>query len=100
VCGQAIFLWFAFGTTTQDSSAGLQSHSKPLASFVPAHLCVSPQTLLPYAENALEPTISARPVETHYGKHHRAYFDNLHRLLAGTPLEQASLEQIIIQSHD
>ncbi|CAB3775917.1 hypothetical protein LMG28614_00109 [Paraburkholderia ultramafica] len=93
---------FAFGNTTLDSSAGLQTDSKPMAGIVPAHPGDSPQTLppLPYAENALEPTISARTVGIHYGKHHRAYFDNLHKLLAGTPLEQASLEQIIMQSHD
>lgn len=93
---------FAFGNTTQDSSTRLQADSKPMTGIVPANLGVSPQTLppLPYAENALEPTISARTVGIHYGKHHRAYFDNLHRLVAGTPLEQASLEQIIMQSHD
>lgn len=95
------FSRFAFGNTMQDSSAGLQTDSKPMAGVVAAH-GASPQTLppLPYAENALEPAISARTVAFHYGKHHRAYFDNLHKLLAGTPLEQASLEQIIMQSHD
>ncbi|HZZ12345.1 MAG TPA: superoxide dismutase, partial [Paraburkholderia sp.] len=36
----------------------------------------------------------------HYGKHHRAYFDNLLKLLVGTPLEKASLEQLIMQSHN
>ncbi|WP_176057549.1 superoxide dismutase [Paraburkholderia sp. BCC1876] len=86
---------FAFGQTAPTAA-------KPALSVVPAYLGVSPQALppLPYAENALEPTISARTVGIHYGKHHRAYFDNLHKLLAGTPLEQASLEQIIVQSHD
>jgi Fe-Mn family superoxide dismutase len=97
-----VFSKVAFGNTTQDSSAGPQADAKPMAGIVPAHPGVSPQTLppLPYAENALEPAISARTVEIHYGKHHRAYFDNLHKLLAGTPLEQASLEQIIMQSYD
>jgi Fe-Mn family superoxide dismutase len=93
---------FAFGNTTQDLSARLQADSQPTAGVAPEHPGVSPQTLppLPYAENALEPAISARTVGIHYGKHHRAYFDNLHTLLAGTPFEQASLEQIIMQSHD
>jgi Fe-Mn family superoxide dismutase len=69
---------------------------------VPAFLGSSPQTLppLPFAENALEPVISARTVSIHYGKHHRAYFDNLHKLVAGTPLEQVSLEEVIVTSHD
>lgn len=69
---------------------------------VPAFLGASPLSLppLPFAQDALEPVISARTISFHYGKHHRAYFDNLHKLLAGTPLESASLEQLIIQAHD
>ncbi|MBV8466009.1 MAG: superoxide dismutase [Burkholderiales bacterium] len=50
---------------------------------------------LPYAENALDPVISANTVGFHYGKHHRAYFDNLNKLLANTPLAEQSLEQIV-----
>ena len=42
---------------------------------------------LPYALNALEPYISQRTMEFHYGKHHKAYVDNLNRLIAGTPYE-------------
>ncbi|SAL35742.1 superoxide dismutase [Caballeronia udeis] len=91
----------AFGASTQDTSAQSPDAKAPL-SVVPAYLGSSPQTLppLPYADNALEPVISARTISFHYGKHHRAYFDNLHKLLAGTPLAQASLEQVIMQSHD
>lgn len=88
----------AFGEMSRAETAGA---SAPVLRTVPAFLGSSPQTLppLPYAENALEPTISARTIGFHYGKHHRAYFDNLHKLLAGTPLQQASLEQVIMQSH-
>ncbi|AEA59914.1 Superoxide dismutase-like protein [Burkholderia gladioli BSR3] len=88
----------AFGETSRAETAGAGA---PVLRTVPAFLGSSPQTLppLPYAENALEPTISARTIGFHYGKHHRAYFDNLHKLLAGTPLQQASLEQLIMQSH-
>ncbi len=50
---------------------------------------------LPYALNALEPYISQRTMEFHYGKHHKAYVDNLNRLIAGTPYENMSLEEII-----
>ena len=32
---------------------------------------------LPYEMNALEPYISETTMEYHYGKHHRAYVDNL-----------------------
>jgi Fe-Mn family superoxide dismutase len=50
---------------------------------------------LPYAENALEPVISANTLSFHYGKHHKAYVDNLNKLAAGTPFESAPLEQVI-----
>ena len=50
---------------------------------------------LPYAENALEPYISKNTIEFHYGKHHRAYVDNLNKLIAGTEFEHKTLEQII-----
>jgi len=53
---------------------------------------------LPYAENALEPVISAHTLSFHYDKHHKAYFDNLNKLLPGSPYEGISLEQIIIRS--
>jgi Fe-Mn family superoxide dismutase len=50
---------------------------------------------LPYAEDALVPVISARTVGFHYGKHHRAYADNLNGLVKGTAFEKMSLEAII-----
>ena len=50
---------------------------------------------LPYAEDALEPAISRRTVEFHYGKHEKAYIDNLNRLIKGTEYEDAELEDII-----
>ncbi len=53
---------------------------------------------LPYAENALEPNYSAKTISFHYGKHHKAYVDNLNKLIAGTPLEGKSLEEIIMAS--
>lgn len=50
---------------------------------------------LPYAEDALEPAISRRTVEFHYGKHEKTYIDNLNRLIKGTEYEDAELEDII-----
>ena len=50
---------------------------------------------LPWAEDALEPVTSARTIGFHYGKHHRAYVDNLNKLVAGTDLEGRSLEEVI-----
>ena len=53
---------------------------------------------LPYAQNALEPIISAKTISFHYGKHHKAYVDNLNKLIAGTPLAGLSLEKIITET--
>ena len=56
------------------------------------------QPKLPYAEDALEPVISARTVEFHYGKHEKAYIDNLNRLIKGTEYEDSDLEDIIMHA--
>ena len=53
---------------------------------------------LPFSPQALEPHISAKTLEFHYGKHHQAYVDNLNKLISGTDLESKSLEEIIISS--
>jgi superoxide dismutase, Fe-Mn family len=50
---------------------------------------------LPYAENALEPIITAKTLSFHYGKHHNGYVDNLNKLIAGTEYATLSLEKII-----
>ena len=50
---------------------------------------------LPYAKDALAPVISANTLDFHHGKHHKAYVDNLNKLIAGTELETKSLEEII-----
>ena len=50
---------------------------------------------LPYEMNALEPHISQRTLEFHYGKHHNGYVNNLNKLIAGTPFENKSLEEIV-----
>lgn len=53
---------------------------------------------LPYADNALEPTISAETISYHYGKHHQAYVNNLNNLIGGTEFESATLEDIIMKA--
>jgi Fe-Mn family superoxide dismutase len=50
---------------------------------------------LPYADTALDPVITANTLSFHYGKHHKAYIDNLNKLVAGTPLAEQSLEKIV-----
>lgn len=51
---------------------------------------------LPFAEDALEPVYSARTISFHYGKHHKAYVDNLNKLIVGTDWETKSVEEIIL----
>lgn len=53
---------------------------------------------LPYALDALEPHISKETLEYHYGKHHKAYVDNLNKLIPGTEFENMSLEETIKKS--
>ncbi|HBA72881.1 MAG TPA: superoxide dismutase [Fe] [Geobacter sp.] len=50
---------------------------------------------LPYADNALEPVITAHTIDFHYRKHHQGYVDNLNKLVAGTDYATLSLEKII-----
>lgn len=50
---------------------------------------------LPYAENALEPVITATTLEFHYGLHHKCCVDHLNRLVAGTEYADLPLETII-----
>ncbi len=53
---------------------------------------------LPYPDNALEPYCSAKTFSFHHGKHHKAYVDNLNKLIAGTPSEGKPLEEIIMSA--
>jgi Fe-Mn family superoxide dismutase len=53
---------------------------------------------LPYAYDALAPHMSAETLEYHHDKHHQAYVDNGNKLLAGSGLENDSLEDIVRKS--
>ncbi|MGY5453294.1 superoxide dismutase [Fe] [Agarivorans sp. MS3-6] len=50
---------------------------------------------LPYAQDALEPHISAETLSFHYGKHHNTYVVKLNGLVEGTDLADKSLEEIV-----
>lgn len=53
---------------------------------------------LPYAVHALEPVISKETIAFHHGKHLQAYVNNLNNQVAGTPFENATLEQIVAKA--
>ena len=54
---------------------------------------------LPYAQDALEPHVSARTMSFHYGKHHQAYVDTLNKLVVGTPWAVGqTLEKVVTES--
>jgi superoxide dismutase, Fe-Mn family len=47
-----------------------------------------------YPYDALEPYIDAATMEIHHSKHYRAYYDNFMKAIAGTSMENESLEEI------
>ncbi len=49
---------------------------------------------LPYAYDALEPSIDARTMEIHYDRHHRAYFNNFVKAVKDTEMDGMPLEAI------
>ena len=53
---------------------------------------------LPYADDALQPAISAETIRFHYGKHEKAYIDNLNKLIQGTEFEDMDLEEVIVEA--
>ena len=54
---------------------------------------------LPYGKTALKPFISAKTLDFHHDKHHKAYVDALNKLVEGTPEAELSLEEIIVATH-
>lgn len=53
---------------------------------------------LPYKRDALEPHISQRTIDFHYGQHHAGYVKNLNNLIENSKFENMSLEEIIKNS--
>lgn len=53
---------------------------------------------LPYPKDALAPHMSAETLDYHHGKHHKAYVDNLNKMIPGTEFEKMDLESIIKKS--
>src|SRR5256885_5686673 len=55
---------------------------------------------LPYAEDALEPVISAETLKLHHGKHHKKYVDTMNELLAKSEVRGSSLEDVVRSAED
>jgi Fe-Mn family superoxide dismutase len=55
---------------------------------------------LPFAEDALEPYISAETLKTHHGAHHKGYVDKVNKAIEGTALAAADLETIVTAARD
>jgi len=53
---------------------------------------------LPYDYDALEVSIDARTMEIHHTKHHQTYINNVNNAIAGTELEDKSLEELIAKA--
>lgn len=53
------------------------------------------QEPLPYAENALEPYVSAVTLRLHYGKHHAGYVDAANQLLKKSPFDGKAVADIL-----
>ena len=55
--------------------------------------------VLPYSADALAPIMSKETMDYHYGKHFKTYITNTNRLIAGTPYEEMTLEEIVERSN-
>jgi len=53
---------------------------------------------LPYSHEALEPLMSRETLDYHYGKHHKAYVDNVKLLIRGTAQQGATLEELVMRA--
>ena len=53
---------------------------------------------LPFADDALEPVLSAETLTLHHDKHHRKYVDTMNQLLEKEPMQASSLEEVVRHS--
>ncbi len=73
------------------ASASASASSAATASS-PGSITLPP---LPWAENGLEPVISAKTISFHYGKHHKTYVDTVNKMIAGTEYADMTLEKLV-----
>lgn len=90
---------FALSSKISSRAAGASRRPQPAAARRPAVVAKALQFPgLPYPMDAFEPTLSKESFEYHYGKHHKAYYDNLLKQIAGSPAENMTLEEIILDA--
>ncbi len=89
----AFFTTSVAATSTDHPIGGTVMSNDKIESSAPQGLAY-----LPYAEDALEPIISAKTIGFHYGKHHKGYVDTLNKLITGTEFANMTLEKIILQT--
>lgn len=75
------------------ATSGFSAFAASPAPPAPAGTLVFPP--LPYSDTALAPVISQNTLSFHHGKHHKAYVDNGNKALAGSPLAQKPLAEIL-----
>lgn len=63
-----------------------------------APAAIFPMPPLPFAEDALEPVITAKTLSFHYGKHTKAYYDNVNKALEGKPTAGLTLEKVFLDA--
>ena len=78
---------------TASASASSSSSAAATASSSASGPIVLPP--LPWAENALEPVVSAKTISFHYGKHHKTYVDTVNKMITGTEFADMTLERLI-----
>ena len=90
LAGSAVLL----GASAMGQAPSGKPEAKPAA---PAAAQDGPFELpkLPYAEDALEPHISAKTMGFHYGKHHKGYVDKLNAAVQGQKLAEMTLEDVV-----
>jgi len=57
------------------------------------------QPPLPFTEGALTPTIGARTIALHYGRHHAGYYTNLNNITKDTAYASMSLPQLVVEAN-